>query len=131
MYPIVNPTQNPLKPLSSHIFRAVSPILRGWPSPTAPPTCILRRIISSGYDDVWEMRPARAPENSSAVAVSWALCDRGFSESGMERENLSEFGMVVYGAKAGRRSQSPMVSCVRKDIPAYGNMPTIVGEKPR
>jgi len=49
----------------------------------------------------------------------------------MVGEDLSEFGIVVYGAKAGLRSQSPTVSCVRKDIPAYGNMPTTVGVKPR
>ena len=120
-YPMPSPTQKPLHPFSLKIVRAVSAMPKRWPSPTAPPTCIRRRMISSGYDDVWETRPAKPPAASSAQYLSTG------GASGPcfgDRE-------VVYGAKADERSRSPAVSCVRNDMPAYGSIPTSVGEKPR
>lgn len=47
-YPMPSPTQKPRKPRSAHTRRAVSAMRRRWPSPTAPPTCMRRRMISSG-----------------------------------------------------------------------------------
>lgn len=115
-YPIVNPTQKPRKPRSRQIRRVVSPIRSRRPSPTAPPTCMRRRMTSSGYETVCETSPARAPEMSSAVLVSlgrgggsMVVCDMGGFDG----------GRVVYGTRRGdERSQSPTVSWVRKDMPA-------------
>src|SRR5207248_2875175 len=116
-----NPTQKPIMPLSLKIILAVSPTCSLCPSPTAPPTCIRRRITSSGYADVWDTIPATPPANSSAQLRNGTRLFAGA---------LGGCGSVVYDAIAGCRSKSPAVSCVRNDIPAYGNIPIIVAENP-
>ena len=78
-------------------------------------------MTSNGYAEVWDTRPAIPPEKSSAH-------DR--KGAGLLGGELEGFGSVVYDASEGCRRISPAVSWVRKDIPAYGNMPITVAEKP-
>src|SRR5258708_7458138 len=100
-YPMLNPTQKPITPFSLNIIFAVSLTCNRCPSPTAPPTCILLLITSSGYAEVCDTNPAIPPESNSAHERN------GGGLSGGDEAGL---GRVVYCAIIGCRKTSPAVS---------------------
>jgi hypothetical protein len=71
-YPILNPTKNPFHPPECQTAPTVSPQRSHRSGHVRPPTCILRRTTSKGYDMVWAIAPETAPMARSAMGVGLA-----------------------------------------------------------